>query len=260
MVDLSKLITGKNLTDTEEVVLNYIIEHMDSVLKMGVRGVARENFTSSSTIMRLTKKLGYGGFVEMYYKLLPWVQNAQTNQETNMQFIQSFSSNSLLEFNPYDSIREFAQRLADVEGGYIFLYATGFSAIAAEYLTKKLLVLGKKCIYSNGMDSIGVFENNLDGMELMIVISRSGETDYVVDRMKTARENGIFTVSFTNEMDNRVSELADMKFRVEDSNKLDDRNMMANTYFPNVLLLMELLIYEYHKVLPEYKKATEEEE
>ena len=133
--------------------------------------------------------------------------------------------------------------------GYIFLYATGFSAIPIEYLTKKLLVLGIKCIYSNGMDSIGVFENNLENMELFIAVSRSGETNWVVDRVKTAMENGVYTVSFTNEAENRVSSMTDMQFRIEDSNKLDDRNMMANTFFPNVIMFMELLIYEYHKVL-----------
>lgn len=56
MVDLSKLTAGKNLTEVEDSVLRYIIEHMDSMLKMGVRGVAKENYTSTSTIMRLTKK------------------------------------------------------------------------------------------------------------------------------------------------------------------------------------------------------------
>uniref|UniRef100_UPI000B31466D SIS domain-containing protein n=1 Tax=Clostridium sp. NkU-1 TaxID=1095009 RepID=UPI000B31466D len=134
------------------------------------------------------------------------------------------------------------------------MYATGFSAIPVEYLTKKLLVLGIKCIYSNGMDSIGVFENNLENMKMLIVVSRSGETDWVADRVKTAGENGIFTVSFTNEAENRVSSITDMQFRIEDSNKLDDRNMMANTFFPNVFMLMEILIYEYHRVLQNMDK------
>ena len=73
MIDLSKLTDGKNLSEMEKTVLYYIVEHIDEVLKMGVRGVAKENFTSSSTITRLTKKLGYSGFVDMYYKLLPMV-------------------------------------------------------------------------------------------------------------------------------------------------------------------------------------------
>lgn len=257
VVDLSKLTAGKSLTEVEEGVLHYIIEHIDSMLKMGVRGVAKENFTSTSTIMRLTKKLGYSGFVDMYYKLLPLVNRVQDNEDTGMHFISSFCSNSLLKYNSYEDIQEFSRRILRLEGGYVFLYATGFSAIPVEYLTKKLLVLGIKCICSNGMDSIGVFENNLENMKMLIVVSRSGETDWVADRVKTARENGIFTVSFTNEARNRVSSMTDMQFCIEDSNKLDDRNMMANTFFPNVIMLMELLIYEYHKVLQNEGKKEE---
>lgn len=248
-MDLRKLTEGKNLTETEETVLYYMVEHMDTVLKIGVRGVAKENYTSSSTIMRLTKKMGYDGFVDMYYKLFPMVHQPPVETNPQTQFLSSFCSNSLLQYNSYDHMREFARRVSDRRDQYLFLYATGFSAMAAEYFTKKFLVLGRKCIYSNGMDSIGVFENNLDDMGMLIVVSRSGETKQVVDRMKTARENGIFTVSFTNDGGNRVSKLANIPFRIEDSNKLDDRNMMANTFFPNVLMLMELLIYEYHKVM-----------
>ncbi|MFR1833616.1 MAG: MurR/RpiR family transcriptional regulator [Lachnospiraceae bacterium] len=255
-VDLRKITDGKNLTKVETDVLWYIIEHMDSVLKIGVRGVAKANYTSTSTIMRLTKKLGYSGFVDMYYKLLPLVDRQQETSEKEMGFINSFCTNSLLTYNSYDTIKSFARKISEIGDGYIFLYATGFSAIAMEYLTKKLLVLGIRCIASNGMDSIGVFENNLQQMKMLIVFSRSGETKWVVDRVKTAKENGIYTVSFTNELDNHVSTQADMNFHIEDSNKLDDRNMMANTFFPNVLMLIELLIYEYHKVLQENKTET----
>ena len=249
IVDISKLTEGKNLTEIEDTVLRYMVSHMDSMLKMGVRGVAKENFTSTSTIMRLTKKLGYNGFVDMYYKLLPLVEQAQDHVSTDLQFINSFCSNSILKYNSYEDIKEFARRLCQLKSGYVFLYATGFSAIPLEYLTKKLLVLGIKCIYSNGMDSIGVFENNLEHIELLIVVSRSGETRWVADFFNATAATEIYTVSFTNEAKNRVSSMTDMQFRIEDSNKLDDRKMMANTFFPNVIMLMELLIYEYHKVL-----------
>lgn len=249
MIDLSKLTDGKNLSEMEKTVLHYIVEHIDQVLKMGVRGVAKENYTSSSTIMRLTKKLGYSGFVDMYYKLLPMVKNVQGSIDEDLQFINSFCSNTILQYNSYDKMKLFARKICETEQDFIFIFATGFSAMPADYFNRKLLVLGRKCIVSSGMDSIGVFENNLSSMGMFITISRSGETQSVVDRVKIAKENGIFIVSITNELENRVNELADLAFRIEDSNKLDDRNMMPNTFFPNVLMLIELLIYEYYKVL-----------
>lgn len=256
MLDIRKLIQDKNLTSTEEMVLRYIIENIDTVMAQGVRGIARTNFTSTSTIMRLTKKMGYTGFVDMHYRLLPLVKNTESVHNSDMQFIDSFQFNSLLKYNSYESLRGFAGRLNQMKSKYIFLYATGFSACAAEYMHKKLLVLGKKCILSSGMDSVGVFENNMDDMEMFIVISKSGETRSVLDKLKTAAENQIYTVALTGAGDNSIGRSADLWFRIEDSNPLDDRNMMPNTFFPNVLMLTELIVYEYHKILLAERQAA----
>lgn len=254
MVDLSKLIYGKNLTEAETNVLHYIIEHIDDVTKMGVRTIAKNNFTSTSTIMRLTKKLGYAGFIDMYYRLLPLVKQVETSEQETIDFVNSYGSQTLLQNNNYHQLKEFAKLLSEENDKFIFIYATGFSAIVAEYICKKLLVLGKKCILSSGMDSIGVFENNLDYVGTLLVVSRSGETKQVLDKVKTAKENNIYTISFTNEKDNSINKIADLKLKIQDNNTLDDRNMMPNTFFPNVLMLTEILVYEYHKILLEESK------
>ena len=248
-MDLQKVIQGKKLTEVEAQVFEYVVEHLDEVMAMGVRGIARQNFTSTSTIMRLAKKLGYTGFIDMYYHLEPMVRGNESVQNMDMRFIDGFCENKLLEYNSYDMIRGFAQRLYTMNHKYIFIYATGFSGIAAEYMYKKFLVLGRKCILASGMDSVGVFENNMDDMGMFVAISKSGETKMVQDKMITAKENGIFTVSLTGEGENHLAAMADMSFRIEDNNKLDDRNTMANTFFPNVLMLTELFVYEYHRIL-----------
>ena len=40
-----KLVSGKNLSGTEQEVLHYMVANIDRVLDMGVRGVAKANFT-----------------------------------------------------------------------------------------------------------------------------------------------------------------------------------------------------------------------
>lgn len=62
------------MSETEEAILKYIINNIDSVLEQGVRTVAKENFTSPATVMRLSKKLGYNGFIDLYYHLVPMVR------------------------------------------------------------------------------------------------------------------------------------------------------------------------------------------
>ncbi|WP_296363302.1 MurR/RpiR family transcriptional regulator [Virgibacillus sp.] len=247
MIDISKLIQGKNVTELDIQLLNYIIENIDHVLQQGVRHIAKVNYTSPATIIRLSKKLGYKGFVDMYYHLLPLVKEVGERQTGVVDDFPEINTQEFFEYNKMKTINLFIDKVLKLEQSYIFLYATGFSAIAAEYLYKKLLVLGKKTIFASGMDSIGVFENNLDNIGVLVVISKSGETQQVIDKLVAAKEHRIFTVSFTKEIENRIAGISDLNFKIIDNNKLDDRNMLPNIFFPRLLMAFELIIKEYLK-------------
>ncbi len=248
MVDISKLVQGKNLTQNEVTILQYIIDHIEDVLNMGVRQVARDNFTSTSTIMRLAKKMGYSGFVDMHYRLLPLIKNIEKNEQIENKIFENFSSDLVLKYSSYKDIQEFTKILSQMQSKYVFIYGTGFSAIMAEYMYKKFLVLGKKCIFANAADSNGVFESNLEDIGLFVVFSRSGETKLVLDKIKTAQINNIITVTITGQGDNSANNLAEISFQIEDPNKLDVKNISANTFFPNVIMLIEMIVYEYHRL------------
>lgn len=248
MIDLSKLIHGKNLTQNEVAILQYMIDNIDDVLNMGVRQVAKANFTSTSTIMRLAKKMGYSGFVDMHYRLSPLVKNIQNNEEIESKILENFNSASLFKYSSYKNVAEFANLMSQMQNKYIFIYGTGFSAIMAEYMYKKLLVLGRKCIFANAADSNGVFENNLEDMGVFIVFSKSGETKLALDKIELAKENKITTVAITGQGDSSIGNIADIRFHVEDHNKLDVKNVSANTFFPNVIMLIEMIAYEYHRL------------
>ena len=73
MVDIAKLFQGKELSESDQQLLAYIINNMDTVLQMGVRQIAKENYTSPASVIRLSKKLGYTGFIDLYYHVLPLV-------------------------------------------------------------------------------------------------------------------------------------------------------------------------------------------
>ena len=69
MLDITKLFGNVKLSQIEETILTYLIENIDICINKGIRTIAKDNFTSPSTIIRLAKKLGYSGFVELMYSL-----------------------------------------------------------------------------------------------------------------------------------------------------------------------------------------------
>lgn len=248
MIDLRKLTYGKNLSDLETQVLYYLVDHLDEVLALGVRGVASANFTSTSTIMRLAKKLGYKGFIDMYYQLVGLHGKSETHNaslEINRDFIHQFAHEMSVDEKSYAALVELASHLHQSDG-LVFIYGCGFSALMAEYLAKKLLVLGLRCIYSDGADSIGVFENNLEHIDTLIAFSRSGMSHNVLNRARTAHENNISLAAFVSDKPNELASLADYVICAADDKHLDDQNMKPTLFFTRQMMLIEVLIYEYY--------------
>ena len=254
---IEKLIQEKKLTETEVGVLYYLIEHLDTALSQGVREVARQNFTSTSTIMRLAHKMGYSGFVDMCYKLNILSQERSQLDASEQMFLDRFCLSTLLNYNTYTQLKACAEQIAMQDKDLIFVYATGFSSTVGAYISRKLVNMGRRCIFADGGDSVGMFENSLDFMGMFICVSKSGETILVRDKIKTAKENGVFTAAITGDRKNSVSRYADLWFRIEDLYKLDDLNIMPNTFFPQALMLVELIAYEYQRICDKNKSPAQ---
>jgi len=244
-MDLDKLTTGKQLTDLEEDILNYIIENISNIQDMGVRAVAKETYTSPASVVRLSKKLGYSGFTDMYYTLLPLVKKEELESNFTEHTILDNDFSTIATNFSEEKMNHFNDKIFQKSQKYIFIYATGFSKIISEYIYKKLLVLGRKAIVASGSDSGGIFENNLEDIGAVLVVSKSGETEQVYTKLQKASEANIFSISFTQNSDNRIARLTDLNIPIKDTHKLDDRNMLPNIFFPSVLLSFEFLLENY---------------
>ena len=160
----------------------------------------------------------------MYYKLLGAVGEGSQSYELNEGFISHFAGEGAVSMENYRSLRLAAEKI---------------------YQTDQV---GIKCIFSDGADSIGVFENNLEDIGVFIVFSRSGRSPYVLNRVKMAEENTVFTVGFTNDGASPLKEHCGCIIEVPDDNPLDDRNMKPTLFFSKIMTMIELLVYEYYQV------------
>ena len=169
-MNLTKLTQGKNLTENERMVLDYLMENLDTALSQGVRAIARNNYTSTSTIMRLAKKLGYSGFVDMCYNLRAMAEEPAYAFYEEQNFLEKFCQASILTYDTYSQLKIFTEHMVRCKGGLIFIYATGFSAAIGTYMARKLVNMGQRCIFASGEDSVGMFENNLEHMKIFFCI------------------------------------------------------------------------------------------
>ena len=58
------------LTEEEHRVIVSIVKHIENgARRVGIQQIADENFVSTSFIMKLCKRLGFGGYSELFYSL-----------------------------------------------------------------------------------------------------------------------------------------------------------------------------------------------
>ena len=57
------------LNDLEKQIIIYIQEHMKELKSIGIRQMAKDNYTSTSTIYKLCDKFGFDGYSDMIYHL-----------------------------------------------------------------------------------------------------------------------------------------------------------------------------------------------
>ncbi len=234
-IDVYKLAKKHNLTESEEMVLKFILNNIERSLEIGVRGVAKECYGSSSIVMNLSRKLGYKGFIDMVYRL-----------EQNLFKIQNefLPKNNLLENFSNELLEMFVQRLHGQKNKHIFVQGFGFSHIVAKYIKDKLMVEG---FFSMMSEYIQTVENPSLDSPLLIFISKSGETSSLIDLGERSKKSNAIIISFVGNGSSSIAEMSDLFFVIKDSNTYDDRNLKENDFFGNAILSFEFLMGRYRE-------------
>ncbi|ROY45573.1 MurR/RpiR family transcriptional regulator [Enterococcus casseliflavus] len=239
-MDLNVLIKGKKLTDNELQILDYLLANTAAIDGLPLREIAKAIYTSPATIVRLAQKLGFSGYLELLYFLKNRLKN-QTITEAAIDYQIDAASIA----DTIDAIKEIYGRN---KHKFITIYATGFSGIVAEYLHKKMLVNGIKTLLVSASDSGGIISNNIENISMLITISKSGETQKVLEKMALANEHHIPTVLFCGNGDHRANQLATFSFEVTDERPYDTQNIQYTSFFGKLLLLMEYIVDDFTHV------------
>ena len=127
--------SNTNLTELEKVILNKIHDHISRNERVGINTIAQECFVSKSAIVKLSKKLGYSGYSEMYYTTLSSTNNA-LKLDFSHDIVDTYKGDSLT-----IHINMLVELLKDYREKRIYLDSLGFCDSAKEYYLQKLLSL-----------------------------------------------------------------------------------------------------------------------
>lgn len=160
-----KLRLQTDLTNTEKRIADYILRNLATIPAINVADLAKNTYTSHSSVIRLAKKMGYEGFRDFRIAI---------SEIAHSELYRTDSVDANFPFLPQDSTKTIAKKIADltinsvqrtqaqldeqvldaavallVKAERIFLFAQGDSQIRARSFQNKLVKINKFLIIAD---------------------------------------------------------------------------------------------------------------
>lgn len=219
------------LSNIEQNILKYLYNNIDNLKKIGIRKVAKDNFTSTTIIYKLCKKLGFEGYSDMIYNIS--YSRKPEEFDSSVDIFTNASNQIDLNLNPLSNI------LKNSKSKLIMLLGVGYSQMIANYMSERFVINGFKCIANTHLQLLSTSHKD---EVLLIVISNSGESASILEIAETAKNNGIQIVSFVGNENSTLSKISDLPIILKGYEKFPNLKNAPNTFFSEVLLLFECFI------------------
>ncbi|HZG71406.1 MAG TPA: MurR/RpiR family transcriptional regulator [Chondromyces sp.] len=240
----------KDLNESEKEILYFLIQKKFEDQQLSIRKAADDLFVSTTSIIRVCKKLGFSGYSEFNYNLgLKVKRMLDTDAElvadihqplayTTSEFIKNFQAT----FDAIDekSMEEFLKEIEQHK--MIYFYGAGFSTLFSNYLAKKLELFGYYVSNTSTSDSRAIFFNNIQKYHLLIIFSRSGETNKVIEKVQIAKEKGLKTILFTGNNKSTTAKMADIVFTVLDPTIESQQEFQVTSFESNMFMLIDIIL------------------
>ena len=230
-MDFKYLCDKYQLNDTETTILKYLQENILDLKKIGIRKVAKDNYTSTTTVYKLCKKLNFEGYSDMIYHFT--YSSQIDDSETNIDIYTN--TNKQIDNN----LEEFNSILKKYENKLIMFVSTGISQTIANYMNERLSVNGYRSIANAHLQ---LLSKNHKNEVLVFAISRSGETKSIIDILEQARNNDIEVISFVGNANSKIAKLSTLPIIIQGQDDFAKLKNPPNTFFSELLLISSYLV------------------
>lgn len=226
------------LTDAEKYLFYYLDNETEAASKLPIVEMALKKNVSTTTIMRLTKKLGLNGYSNLKY-VLEEINELNNNKIASIESIKSNIINTLENIN-YDQIMYLVNLINQFTS--IEIIAVGLSKPVGEYFSKLLLQSGKSTHYNYESHIIDLLTNTVNNNTLVIFLSNSGNTKTLVEAANKFHFKGIKTVSITNNPDSKLAKITNLNICTNQAqNNINGYDASARS---TLTIIVDLIIYE----------------
>jgi len=256
MLISNKLESINSLSKSEEVLANYILNEKENIENLSTKNLANATYTSPSTVIRLSQKLGFSGwneFKEKYLEEIKYLNKHLSNVDPDFPFeahdnfmniaskVGHLASNSIddtLSLLKNDEIKKAVQLLCKSQ--IINVYGISNSLLMAYDFKHKMLRINKHVEIMNLPGEQIIVASNSSPANCAILISYSGESKEVLKIAEILKSKNTQMIVLTSIGENSLTTFADCTFSISTREKLYSK---ISTYSSNnsIHLILDIL-------------------
>lgn len=161
---------------TERIIYEYILRRAGDLCHIPAKVIAGETYSTTTSVNRVCKKMGYASYTELRYKLN---HDIYTIQQTDTPAT-----------HDTPKLKEICRILKD--SPHIYLYARGATQNSLSYLSRFLSLAGIPHLVLSDIHQLTVVSCGT-----LVALSKSGETRSIIDMAMNARRKGIKVIALT---------------------------------------------------------------
>lgn len=228
---LLKMKRIKDLSPSERQVVNFILEDPARAAGMGIADLARESFTSTGTIMRVTHRLELEGFSALRHHLATDLneylettalfrpQEPIEPQDTLSDIVDKVTSNNVRavldvrSFNTLEILGQVTDMMSTAK--QLDFYGSGVSNLICHDAAMKALRLGLPSTAYTYYSEQAMLARTSPSDHLAILLSYTGQTEELLRVAQYLKSGGVPSVSITSHTDNALLELCSVNLFVD---------------------------------------------
>lgn len=219
-------------TEIENVIMHKLNYRISNNEKVTLTMLSDECHVAKSTVVKFAKKLGYSGFIEMYY---------QMKEQYRAKNMAEFTfADSIVDGDIHEVLHELTKLLYTHRHAKNFVNAYNRDDMLSSYVARKLMMFD---IFAPSTYDFAMVKNPYltKGMALFIDL-RSNRPFVVKDIMKLSKEQGYFIVAFSDEKLDWAKEYVGYFVKIKKTEFFN-----TNFFEAKVIMLMEMLLSEYSR-------------
>ncbi len=221
MMNILHISEKYELNELEKQIVQYMQDHIHELKSIGIRQMAKDNYTSTSTIYKLCNKFGFDGYSDMIYHL-------------------TSTKDTCIDNNHYSDNKEQFHSLLQ-RNKRIVVSGFGFSGPIADYIAQRLILLGYQAMSVIHMEML---DPNFMEDTVLIVISYSGQTPRLDDIVKTAYKKHIPIISFIANKNSCIYQHSSLPILIGEYDSFVHDYKKAHPFFGEVIIAFESLIFD----------------